>query len=226
MSPPVRLLVLSDLHGTCFPEAERVNNAARPDWIVLAGDMLPDFAMIAGREGRLEAQRDFWRAHRRRFLRDGAVTTLVRGNHELEGFEDRDLRGLPPRLEGHVVRLEGIPMEFGGWGWSREGEEEDLAAELEAQLAANPGARLFISHVPPYGCLDLASGGEHIGHRLLARHLRRLGWTEAMVLCGHVHESFGSMDRGDTVVVNAACGYALLEYRLGATTILEQERLV
>ena len=225
MTKSLRILALSDLHGKCFKEAASLIDEQRPDWIVLCGDMLPDFDRIAGRESRLEAQREFWKVYRSRFIRPFAVTTLVRGNHEIEGFADPGLQQLPAMLQGRVVRLEGIPVEFGAWGWSREWEEEGLVSELQAQLAGNPVPSIYVSHVPPYGCLDRAWGGDNIGHRPLFQHLRRRDWPEALVLCGHVHESFGSMECGETLVVNAAYGYALLEWSLGTPRLISQARL-
>ena len=126
----VTLLALSDLHGKWFQEAAGLIAATQPGWIVLCGDLLPDFGRISGQESRLTEQRDFWRTYRSKFIRPFAVTTLVRGNHEIEGFRDRGLDRVPAGLVQHVVRLEGIPIEFGAFGWSREWEEEDLEEEL------------------------------------------------------------------------------------------------
>lgn len=220
----LRILALSDLHGRFFKEASNLIDDTSPDWIVLCGDILPDFGMIAGKGNRLEAQKNFWKVYRSTFVRDFAVTTLVRGNHEIEGFNDPDLRRLPPLVRDHVVRLEGIPVEFGGWGWSREWEDEELEEELLNQLRDCPFPWIYISHVPPFGCLDRTAGYEHIGHRQLFQHLHEKDWPEILVLCGHVHESFGAMEYGQTTVVNASCGYVLLEWRLGTTTVLKQER--
>ena len=91
MANSLRILAFSDLHGAGFQEAAAAIDTHRPDWIVLCGDLLPDFERIAGAGNRLEAQREFWRLHRSTFLRPYAVTTLVRGNHELEGFADPNL---------------------------------------------------------------------------------------------------------------------------------------
>ena len=113
MTNTLRLLAFSDLHGTCFKEASALIDAHRPGWIVLCGDLLPDFNGIAGQESRLEAQREFWRVYRSHFIRDFAVTTLVRGNHEMEGFSDPGLQRLPAALQWRVLSLEGIPSEFG-----------------------------------------------------------------------------------------------------------------
>jgi Icc-related predicted phosphoesterase len=208
----LRILAISDLHGLHFKTASDLIDDLRPDWIVLCGDLLPDFGKIPGVGNRLQAQREFWQAYRRTFIRDFAVTTLVRGNHEIEGFQDPALCRLPAELDGHVVRLEGVPAEFGTWGWSREWQDDHLERELYDQLREAPEPWIYISHVPPYGCLDTTKVGEQVGHRPLARHLQGLGWPNALVLCGHVHESFGSMKRDQTLIVNAACGYVLIEW--------------
>jgi len=205
--------------------AAQVIDDLRPDWIVLCGDILPDFSMISGKGNRLDAQRGFWNVYRSCFIRDDAVTTLVRGNHEIEGFRDSDLARLPARLQDRVVRLEGVPMEFGSWGWSREWGNEELTRELQGQLRECPAPQIYLSHVPPYGYLDRASSGEHIGHRQLFQHLDRLGWPEALVICGHVHECFGMIQRGNTVMVNVSCGYALLEVLARGVTLKRMERL-
>jgi len=181
--------------------------------------------MIPGQQSRLEAQREFWTTYRHTFIRDSARTTLVRGNHEIEGFEDPDLCHPPDGLDGHVVRLEGIPAEFGWWGWSREWEENELERELRDQLRDSPRPRIYLSHVPPYGCLDTSAGGEHIGHRPLADHLEERGWPNSLVLCGHVHANFGCTGRGQTLIVNAACGFALIDWNGKGAKVLNLARI-
>ena len=225
LTPPLRILAFSDLHGRAMKRASELIDDLRPNWIVLCGDILPDFSMISGKGNRLEAQRSFWSVYRSNFVRDFAVTTLVRGNHEIESFSDPDLGCLPSKVQNHVVRLEGIPLEFGGWGWSREWEDEMLENELQDQLHECPSPRIYLSHVPPFGCLDLAASGERIGHRYLLQHLTERNWPEALVICGHVHESFGVIERGNTLIVNVSCGFALLEYGSGAATMIRMGRL-
>jgi len=81
--------------------------------------MLPDFHPIQG-EGRwLTAQREFWSAWRFEFTRHGIPVTFVKGNHEIEGFLDPDLERLPASVAGQMIRIEGIPGEFGPLGYSR-----------------------------------------------------------------------------------------------------------
>ena len=219
------ILACADLHGQAFQKVSDVLDEARPDWIILCGDILPDFKAVPWRESRLKALGEFWTAHRSAFLRKGATTTLVRGNHEIEGFEDPAMAILPAGLERQVVRLEGNPVEFGAYGFSREWEEEDLEEELQGQLRQAPAPGIYLSHVPPLGCLDRNGSGRSIGHRPLASHLAERQWPEALVLCGHVHAGFGSMTCGETLIVNVACGYALVEWTFGTPVLLHQERL-
>lgn len=212
MKEHLQIFACSDLHGQKFDLVGSAITELQPDWILLLGDILPDFPRIPGQQSRLVAQREFWRTYRRTFLREGARTTFVRGNHEIEGFRDTELDRLPAGLEGQVVRLEGVPAEFGQWGWSREWDEDKLEQELNDQLRDAPNPSIYVSHVPPHGCLDVAKGGEHVGHRPLAQHLEGRGWPKALVLCGHVHEGFGCAERGQTLIVNVACGYAVLDW--------------
>jgi hypothetical protein len=181
--------------------------------------------MIPGQQSRLEAQREFWTTYRHTFIRDSARTTLVRGNHEIEGFADRGLCRLPDGLDEQVVRLEGIPAEFGQWGWSREWNDDQLEHELQDQLRDAPRPRIYLSHVPPYGCLDTSKGGEHIGHRPLADHLEERGWPNSLVLCGHVHAAFGCIGRGKTLILNSACGYALIDWNPKGAAPVRCQRL-
>jgi Icc-related predicted phosphoesterase len=87
-----------------------------------------------------------------------------------------------------------------------------LAQELSDQIIEAPQANIVLSHVPPYGCLDEVQPGTHIGHRPLAAWLESgsIG-PHSLVLCGHVHESLGQARCGDSLVVNLAEGYALLD---------------
>ena len=47
------------------------------------------------------------------------------------------------------------------------------------------------------------------------------------MLCGHVHESFGQLRQGRTLIVNAATGYALLDLDLntGQARVIEMSRM-
>lgn len=210
---PLRLLAFADLHGRWYKESAALIRQEAPDWIVLLGDMLPDFELVHGFINCLGCQRDHWKVYGPDFNHGQATTTFVRGNHELEGFQvPSEQRRIPGLLAGQVLRLEGIPSEFGRWGWSREWSEPKLAQELENQLRNTPRPAIILSHVPPFGVLDSTPSGEHIGHRPLARFLQaKAGKKVSLVLCGHVHQARGSMRVGDTLVVNVSEGFALLD---------------
>lgn len=209
----MRLLAFADLHGRCYSEAARLIHESAPDWIVLLGDILPDFLPYGPLPTRLDSQRNHWEAHSRKFHHAKAVTTFVRGNHELEGFlVPEDQFQVPEELIGQVLRLEGIPSEHGAWGWSREWDLPQLEAELSSSLMVTNHPTVILSHVPPFGLKDLDASREPIGHRPLRDFLDSVaGRTVSLVLCGHVHESRGALMHREALVVNVSGGYAALE---------------
>jgi Icc-related predicted phosphoesterase len=222
----MRILVFSDLHGQGLRQAGTLIETYLPDWVVLCGDMLPDFNRVRGEGRSLTAQREFWATWRSEFTKHGIPVTLVKGNHEIEGFRDPELERLPAQLVGRVLRLEGIPGEFGRWGYSREFDQMELQVEFDLELQFSPEPWIVLSHVPPYGSRDRSKKGEHIGHRPLFRWLQGSDWPPVLVLCGHVHESFGAEHQGQTLVVNAATGWALVEWNPERAEMLDCGRLV
>lgn len=221
----MRILTFSDLHGDGFQDASSLIDQHRPDWIITCGDMLPDFHQVPANL-RLRAQQEFWRDHLHLFIREGTVTTMIVGNHELPGFRYPRMDLLPIGLEGSVLRLEGIPRDCGPYSFVHGLSEEELTEDLENQLAIAPTPLIYISHAPPYGSCDRTREGDHIGHRPFFRHLRDRNWPQSLVLCGHVHQSFGVEKTGATTTVNAATGYALIEWNEPQSRVLEMGRLV
>ncbi len=224
-SQSVRILAFSDLHGGGFMEASALIDRHRPDWIVTCGDMLPDFQQRPP-NSRLRAQQEYWRDHRDLFIREGAITTMIVGNHELPGFRFPGMNSLPPGFEDRVVKLERIPREFGPFSFVHGLPEDELAEDLQDQLRLRPEPHIYLSHAPPYGSCDRTGMGDHIGHRPLFHHLQDRDWPQALVLCGHVHRSFGTEEIGNTTIVNMATGYALIEWEQGDSQVLEMARMV
>ena len=81
-------------------------------------------------------------------------------------------------------------------------------------------ADIYLSHIPPLGCLDLSRrfGVDHIGCKKLLTAITR--YNPKLVICGHSHTWGGSVARiGNTTVVNtsshddrdAAGNYALID---------------
>ncbi len=219
----MKILHLSDLHGRHTRAVEQLIDAQTPDWIVLTGDMLPDFHMVGGCGNRLDCQREWWGTYRSSFMHPNAITTFSLGNHEIEGFRDRELEGVPATLQGRVGVLQGNPAEFGAWGFSREYEHDELQQEVD--VLNRP--LVVLSHCPPQGLLDANKEGVHIGHTPFRLYLEESPDPPLLVLCGHVHESFGQIRRGRTLIVNVATGYALLELDLqhGHAQVIEMSRM-
>ena len=221
--PSMKILHLSDLHGRHTRAVEQLIDTHAPDWVVLTGDMLPDFYMIGGKGNRLECQREWWGTYRSSFMHPCAITTFSLGNHEIEGFRDRELEGVPAALQGRVGVLQGNPAEFGAWGFSREYESDELQDEVDALNRP----LVVLSHCPPYGLLDANKEATRIGHPPFRIYLDEAPEPPLLVLCGHVHESFGQVRLGRTLVVNAATGYALVELDLqhGQAQVLALSRM-
>ena len=120
-------------------------------------------------------------------------------------------------------QLQGNPAEFGAWGFSREYEPNQLQAEVDAL----DRPLVVLSHCPPHGWLDVNTEGQPIGHPPLRNYLDESPEPPLLVLCGHVHESFGEMRQGRTLIVNAATGFALLDLDLsrGQARVLEMARM-
>jgi uncharacterized protein len=74
--------------------------------------------------------------------------------------------------------------------------------------------RVLLSHAPPVQTsLDRIRSGKHVGSSAVRMIIERL--APDLVVCGHIHESFGVTSMGDTLVVNCGCAaegrYASLE---------------
>ncbi|MFW6037978.1 MAG: metallophosphoesterase family protein [Candidatus Saliniplasma sp.] len=66
-------------------------------------------------------------------------------------------------------------------------------------------ADIFVLHSPPYGYLDEASRGKHIGERELLEIISK--YSPRLILSGHVHESRGIIQEEGTVYVNPGPAY-------------------
>jgi hypothetical protein len=80
-----------------------------------------------------------------------------------------------------------------------------MPTNLGDKIAAIPtGADIVISHGPPEGILDkvLFSSHPHVGAQAMPERMQKV--NPALYICGHIHESYGVKQAGDTLYANVA----------------------
>ncbi len=146
-------------------------------------------------------------------------TLLVPGNAESfdELKEACNLWRSAIVLHGTGIELKGISFFGIGGGipvtpfgsWSYDFSEE----EAETLLEDCPENGVLISHSPPEGILDISSRGQHLGSTSIRQVIEKK--NPRLVVCGHIHESGGRIEKlGDTIVVNAGPYGLLYEFEL------------
>ncbi len=176
----MKVLAFSDLHRD-QDRAERLVELARGADVVLAAG---DYAtMRMGLEGTIEVLSAI-----------AAPTVLVPGNAESDTELWQACTGWPSAhvLHGAAVQLEGAQFFGLGGGvpptpfpWSFDLSEDEAAAKLESC----PEDAVLVVHSPPNGYLDEAHGS-HLGSRAILEAIERK--RPALVVCGHIHQCWGS----------------------------------
>lgn len=190
----MKLLLSSDIHCDHAAASRLVEQSAEADALVCAGDLA---VMRRGLQDVVDILADA-----------ECPAVLVPGNGESDTELADACRDWP---NAHV--LHGSGCEIGGvafWGlgggvpvtpfgaWSFDLTE----AEAEALLADCPAGAVLVTHSPPYGHVDMASGGEHLGSRAVLRAIERA--EPRLVVCGHIHACWKEESGvGDTRIVNA-----------------------
>jgi Icc-related predicted phosphoesterase len=190
----MRILCVSDLHADLDACERVVERSGSVDVVVLAGDF----------------------ARRHRMLRETIDTlrpiatpcVLVPGNNE----RPDDLRAACAGwhaarvLHGSGCVIDGVPFwglgagvpvtPFGPWSYDL---TEDQA---RAMLAGVTQGGVLVSHSPPKGHGDRTSAGQSAGSAAVLEAVGRA--RPALVVCGHIHDSWGHDGQsGPTRVVNA-----------------------
>lgn len=109
-------------------------------------------------------------------------------------------------LHGKEIELQGIKFfglgggipvtPFGSWSWDFSEEQ------AEVLLKDFPDHGVLISHSPPNGILDVSSSGKHLGSLSVRKVIEEK--KPKLVVCGHIHESNGRMEKlADTIIINA-----------------------
>lgn len=190
----MKLLLFSDLHCDAVAAQNLVERARSADLVVGAGD----FANL--RRG-LPTTIDVLRAIER-------PVVVVPGNGESFAELEAACRSWPSArvLHGTGTVIDGVEIfglgggvpvtPFGDWSWDF---SEAQAAEL---LAACPERAVLVSHSPPQGAADVSSAGRSFGSTAVREAIEAK--RPRLVVCGHIHESWGRQERiGESLVVNA-----------------------
>lgn len=194
----MRIFLASDIHGARAAVAELPARALLQgaDLIVLAGDISHRGKprgfieeLVAGFHGlpvlAVPGNLDPLEVHPD-FARAGAIF-LHEGRIKVEGLGFAGMGGATPHLFGGPYQV------------------EEKKIELGLRLA-EPGDVLVV-HCPPRGTLDRTTLGIRAGSRAAAAAVERL--RPRLVLCGHVHEARGVLERDGTLYVNAGPGKKL-----------------
>jgi Icc-related predicted phosphoesterase len=197
----MRLLAFSDLHCDRRRAARLVGLSAEADAVAAVGDLA---SVHRGLEETIAALAPIDRP-----------VLAVPGNNETE----EDLRDACARwpaatvLHGEAASVDGVELfGLGGgipitpWDWSFDLDEDEAAARLEAC----PDGAVLLVHSPPFGHVDVSGEGRHLGSRAVLEAIERIG--PPLVLCGHIHESWGKESRiGPSRVVNLGPDGAVFE---------------
>ena len=133
---------------------------------------------------------------------------VVAGNHDHDAAE-KYAEDQPIFFNAHFLvdeTIEIFGLKFYGAPWINELEGAAFSLdhdEIEQKWESIPDdTDVLITHVPPFGILDLARNGEHWGCSLLAERVEDM--NVRFHCFGHVHYSYGIDDRNGITYVNAA----------------------
>jgi len=186
--PPVRILLVSDLHYT-LPQLDWVVRVAPTfDLVVLAGDQLDISSAVS-----LDAQSVVLLRYLS-LLKAAGHVAVSSGNHDLTGPDAsgeqcalwlQEARALGVPTDGDSLRLGDTLVTICPW-WDGPLGRAALEARLEAEAAQRPERWIWVYHWPPLGSPTCWTGRRHYGDPDVAEWIARFG--PDIVLAGHVHE--------------------------------------
>ena len=195
----MRLLGLTDIHGSRAAIERILSHVQKIDAILLGGD-ITNF----GSPEDAEAIVRIAQAH--------CDTVLaVAGNCDSAEIDDR-LAELGVSVFERSVEVDGV----GFYGlsamppWLRSMysfTEEEIAEALQSGSSqlGSPEREVLLSHSPPHATtVDRTFSGQHVGSTALRAFVEER--QPELVICGHIHEARGTDRIGRTTIVN--CGQA------------------
>ncbi len=175
-----RFLVISDIHGSkkCLNKIKAAYHKYDPEFSVICGDITHFGSLEDGIE----------------ILEKIPTDVLgVIGNCDPAEIESSYDKTGNRYIELKRVKKNGIDfIGLSGSDYSRE--------KVELFKERSKGADVYVFHQPPYGYLDDASRGKHIGSKQLVSVVEEN--DPRLVLSGHVHEDRGIVRENETVFMN------------------------
>jgi uncharacterized protein len=197
----VKLLAFSDLHTDVAQAHDLVERSRDVDVVVGVGD----FASVhSGLQETIDALQGI-----------EVPAIVVPGNNETEEALREACANWEQAivLHGEGTEIQGVPF-FGlgagvpvtPWDWSFDLTETQAAEKL----AGCPDGGVLAVHSPPRGHVDVDGTGEHLGSEAVLEAIE--GKQPRLVLCGHVHDSWGEESTiGPTRVLNLGPNGTVLE---------------
>lgn len=190
----MKLLLFSDLHCDQNAARQLVRLSTEADVMIGAGD-------FAIKRKRLFDTIDILKTA-------SCPAVLVPGNGE--SFEElqQACSGWDSAHVLHGTAAEVDNVNFFGIGggipttpfgpWSYDFSEEEATTLLEPM----PHDAIFVTHSPPWQCVDADGSGTHRGSHAIRSAIETK--TPSLVVCGHVHDSWEQTGKiGSTTVINA-----------------------
>jgi hypothetical protein len=193
----VKILAVSDLHGSNIPELHSYLKNNRVDIIVVAGDIThfgpPELA---------EELLNDLASHK-------IPVVAVPGNCDPHGIASRIENSRAINIHARTLSVKDVA--FCGLGGSNptpfntplELGEDEIRSELDKLLENLKGndRLILVTHAPPHGTgVDRIPSGDNVGSTgvrdVIEKH------QPCINICGHIHESPGVERLGETLIVN------------------------
>ena len=206
----VNICCVSDLHGM-LPDIPDC------DLLFIAGDIVPLWAQN-NRDISYAWLDSSFREWLLKLFNRGIITVGIAGNHDFvfeDGYFPRNLFWKylqDEQVEFKGLKIWGTPWQPTFYNWAFNAEEEVLEQKWDM---IPKDTDVIIVHGPPYLHGDRVKD-THVGSPSLLRKIKEI--KPKLVVCGHIHESYGCYHVDNSVVVN--CCLVNDSYKLTRKPIL------
>jgi Icc-related predicted phosphoesterase len=109
-------------------------------------------------------------------------------------------------------------VKFRDWAWNK---TEDQLEKIYSRIPKD--TNILVTHSPPYGILDKNMQGMPCGSMSLVKAINDLPNLK-LVICGHIHEGRGHMERNGILYINASnCGIPYSDLTKEPFTVIYNE---